>query len=244
MKPRKPFTITFLTTDSSQQKIVLNVPPLSSVGEVKEMVANEMSKRNQPPKKKKTSDSSKTLSNSEAVSKSNSPKSTSILSSTTPVNKSDDSNPKYLSSSTDDFGSHSFVPDQIDFFFGGKMLTDDLIFDGLGVHDGSKIVVNAIRPTTAKLSRSLRLSSTGSFKPYSGTSSNELLSFDENTATDDEEDIDKWEDELYQGITALELVRLQKMPPRSMPDAQKVIIYFRCNRDMKCTRRALKSMKW
>lgn len=244
MKPRKPFQITFLTTDSSHQKIVLEVPPLSSVGEIKEMVANEMTNRNQPPKKKKIADSpSKTLSNSESSSKQSQVK-PSILANTTPINKSEDSNQTDLSSSVDSFGSQSFVPEQIDFFFGGKMLTDDLIFDGLGVHDGSKIVVNSIRPTTAKLSRSLRLSSTGSFKPVSATNSNELLSYDESATTDDDEDIDKWEDELYQGITALELVRLQKMPPKSMPDAQKVIIYFRCNRDMKCTRRALKSMKW
>lgn len=184
MKPRKPFEIIFLFADSKKQKIVLNVPPLNSVDDVKEQVANEMTNR-----------------------------------------------------STND---EVFTPDQLDFIFGGKMLSGDLIFDGIGVHNGSKIVVNTIRPTTAKLSRSLKLSST--FRP---TTNGFLIA--ENSTEDisnDDDDIDRWEDELFNEITAKELLKLQSLPPKNMPDAQKVIIYFRCNRDMKCTREALKLKKW
>lgn len=241
MKPRKPFKITFLTTDSSHQKFVLNVPPLSTVADIKEKVAEEMSNKTQHHTSKiESTKNSKSPSKTLSSQDSNSDLSPNpSLSYTTPVTKNNGSSQSDLSSSVDDFGNHSVVADQIDFFFGGKMLTDDLIFDGLGVHDGSKIVVNTIRPSTAKLSRSLRLSSTDSFKLHS-TINNETSSFDD--MTDEDEDIDKWEDELYQGISALELVRLQQLPPKGMPDAQKVIIYFRCNRDMKCTKRVLKSM--
>ncbi|OHT12652.1 hypothetical protein TRFO_17480 [Tritrichomonas foetus] len=165
MKPRKPFKITFLTTD--QQKFDYNVPPLDTVADIKSAFEKKL----------------------------------------------------------------SCQADQIDLIFGGKLLTDDLIFDGLGVHDGSKIVINMIRPSTANLSRSLK---SGTLSTLTSSTTEEI---------EENEDVDSWEDELFQMISAKELIRLQALPPKEMSDAQKIIIYLRCNRDMQTTRRTLKSSK-
>ena len=162
MKPRKPFSIRFLT---NERQFDLPVPPLDSVEDVKKKLEKKL--------------------NCQA--------------------------------------------DQIDFIFGGKLLTNDLIFDGLGVHDGSKIVVNLIRPTTACLSKSL------------GSSTIQALTQEDPEGNNGE--IDSWEDELFEMISAKELIHLQALPPKEMSDAEKIIIYLRCNRNLATTRRTLKNAR-